>query len=307
MSDNNMRVLITGSRGFIGKNLVNHLKKLRHFVKEFDLELGNDLLKAGQVREAVKGVDAVIHLAAIIDESTSKKKLFEVNVKGTEILLEESAKAKVKKFIYLSTVGVMGEVSEKANELTPFNPKTNYEQSKAEAEKKVNEFQELIPIVVLRSALVLGPNKYWAEITKLIQKNFPIIGSGENTFQIVYFKDLINAIAFILSRREIENETFIVAEEKGKTLKEVYGLFQKELGLKGEIKTVSVLSAKMLALGKKIFGESKSLLKKEYIERLVRERNYDVSKLLGEGWKPFYPTDRAVKETVRELKEKKII
>ncbi|MBU1120688.1 NAD-dependent epimerase/dehydratase family protein [Candidatus Micrarchaeota archaeon] len=297
-----MKIMVTGSRGFIGKELVKELTKKNYFVKEFDLELGQDLLNEEEVRKAVNGIDVVIHLAALVDETAGKENLFRVNVKGTENLLEESAKAGVRRFIFLSTVGVMGDIKEKVNEEAAFNPKTDYEKSKAEAERKVNEFQEMIPVTILRSALVIGPNKYWKEIINLVEKGFPLIGNGKNKFQLVYYKDLVGAILFLLKRSQTENETFIVAEEEGKSLGEVYELIQKELGIKKEIKSISPLKAKIMS---KLVKGKTPLLNSAYIDRLVRIRDYNTNKFNSLGWNAFVPTTAAIRETIRELGLKK--
>ncbi len=287
-----MKILVTGSDGFIGKELVKELKKLKHTVIEFDLSKGVNLLKETDLN-ALKGVETVIHLAAVIDERENLDLMREVNVEGTELLLEKCIKFKIKKFIYLSTVGVMGDITKQANELTSINPKTNYEKTKAEAEQKVNEFQEILPITIIRSALVLGPNKYWKQIINLVKKGFPLIGKGNNSFQIVYYKDLISLIIFCLDNKETENETLIIAEEKGKKLVGIYILIQKALGIEKKIRVVPVFLAKIYA-----FFSRNPLLRQEYINRLIRERNYSTEKIRNLGWLPKYSTEQAIKETI---------
>jgi len=296
-----LKILVTGSRGFIGSALVKELQRRGHFVKEFDLILGDDLRKKQHCSKAVKGMEIVIHLAALLEETASLSDLREVNVKGTENLLEASAKERIKQFIFLSTVGVMGGIKQKVSESAPLNPKTKYEKSKAEAEKIVLNSQELLPITILRSAMVLGPNSYWKEIISLIKKGFPIIGSGKNNFQIIYYKDLISAILFVLNNPKTENSLFIVAEEKGKILREFYSLTQKELGIKREIKTTPKFLALIPSFLYRFIGK-KSILLPEHIERLVRERNYSIEKIKSLGWNPYWSTEEAVKETIKELK-----
>jgi nucleoside-diphosphate-sugar epimerase len=291
-----MKILVTGSKGFIGKALVEELKLRKHEVIGFDLDSGQNLLNKKHL-DLVKGSEVVIHLAALLNEKANIEILREVNVKGTEKLLEKCIEYKVKRFIYLSTVGVMGNIEEKANELTPLNPKTAYEKTKAEAEKKVNEFQELIPITILRSALVLGPNRYWREIVGLVKKNFPLIGKGNNTFQIVYYKDLVSAIIFCLENWKTENEVLIVAEKEGKSLLQIYKMIQKELGIEKKIKHIPVFFAELFSfLGK-------GIVTKAHIQRLVRERNYSTEKINKLGWKPLYSTEKAIKETIKELEK----
>ncbi len=298
-----MKILVTGSNGFIGRELVSELKKRRHAVVEFDLIGGQNLLEKKHLHAAfVQDIDAVIHLAAIIDEKETTELMNEVNVEGTEKLLEKSVEFKVKRFIFLSTVGVMGNIIKKADELTPLNPKTKYEKSKAEAEQKVNEFQELIPVTIIRSALVLGPNQYWKQIINLVKKNFPLIGNGKNTFQIIYYKDLVNAIIFCLNTNETENETLIIAEEKGMKLIDIYFSIQKALGIDKKIRLLPVFLGKIYA-----FIRRDSVFLPEYIDRLIRERNYSIEKIKRLGWKPKYLTQQAIKNTIEEIEKKEKI
>ncbi len=292
-----MKVLVTGSRGFVGKRLVSGLRKKRHSVKEFDLSLGNDILDKGQCENACSGVDAVYHLAAVLEEKSPM--LWKVNVKGTENILEAAAKARVKHFVYLGTVGVHGGLKKTVNEESAFKPVTEYEKSKTEAERTVHEFHEMLPITVLRSALVLGPNEFWEKIVTLVKKGFPLIGSGKQSWQTVYVSDLVDALAFVLGKKSFFGEIFVVAEKEKHSLRDLYAEIQSQLGIKRKIKTIPVWLAK---LGLSIKGE-RGIVTKEHIERLVRAREYDTSKIESLGWKPKTPMKEAVRKTLKALKK----
>jgi nucleoside-diphosphate-sugar epimerase len=292
-----MKVLVTGSTGFIGKKLVSKLKQRKHLVKEFSKETGNDVRNLNQVNSALKGMDTVIHLAAILDES--HKDLMDVNVKGTENFCIACEKNKVK-LVFLSSVGVHGNEEKEITEKTEYNPLTKYEKSKMLAEKTVLSFQETTEVLVIRSALVLGANDYWKKIISLIKKNFPLIGSGNNIFQTIYIEELVQAIVFLTERTNGSGEIFIVSEKQKHSLKQVIEMIQEELGIKKEIKTIPKIAGKILGL---ITGNP--LLKNEYIERLNKTRNYSIQKLELMGWKPMYSTRGAIKETIKELQLKK--
>jgi len=293
-----MKVLVTGSRGFVGKRLVSALGKKNHSVKEFDLALGNDLLDKGQCEQACRGIDAVFHLAAVLDEKS--KQLFEVNVGGTENVLEASAKQRCRQFIYLSTVGVNAGLRGEVNEESKIKPVTNYEKSKAKAEKIVWNAQEMLPVTIVRSALVLGSNKYWQGIVGLVGKGFPLIGGGKQVWQTVFVDDLVNALVFVLGRETCFGERLVVAEQEKHSLRELYAAIQEELGIEAEIKAMPVWLGKLFALFFRLIGKD-GIVSCSHIDRLARERNYSTRKISRLGWKARVGMKEAVKRTVEEL------
>ena len=64
-----MKIMITGSRGFIGSALAEELKNRGHQVIEYDVRLGQDINDRAKVLSTLKGCDAVYHLAAVADRS----------------------------------------------------------------------------------------------------------------------------------------------------------------------------------------------------------------------------------------------
>lgn len=298
-----MKILVTGSGGFVGKRLVLALKQRGHEVFGFDKSTGNDILDFEGVKKAAKRMDAVFHLAASLNEHD--KKLFETNVDGTKNALEASAQEQIQQFIFLSTVGVMGDVSKIADESTPLNPQTPYEKSKAAAEELVLSYQEVLPVTIVRSALVLGPNKEWKQIIKTIKKGFPLIGSGKKFWQIVSVDDLVNSLVFLLGNEKAVGETFIVAEQNPKKLIELVELIKKELGILQKTKTIPVWIGMLLSYAMLFFAKitkKETVLPPEYVARLVRNRQYSIEKIKKAGWMPKTSTEEAVKKTVAEIK-----
>ncbi len=295
-----MKILVTGSYGFVGKKLVSALKGKGHSVKEFDISLGNDLLSKQHCLEACKGVKAVYHLAAVLDEKAGN--LFEVNVKGTENILLAAAKQRCGQFVFLSTVGVNAGVKGTVDEESQFKPVTPYEKSKAKAEQLVLDFQETLAITIIRSALVLGPNQYWRKITSLVAKGFPIIGGGKQEWQTIYIDDLVSALLFVLGKKQCIGETFVVAEQEKNSLRELYAAVQKELGVDTKIRTVPKWLAKLMALLLRLRGK-KSIVSNQHIERLARERNYNTGKINALGWKARTGMREAVKKTMQALEK----
>ncbi|MDO8427760.1 MAG: NAD(P)-dependent oxidoreductase [Candidatus Diapherotrites archaeon] len=300
-----MKILVTGSNGMIGKKLLIVLRNKNHYVREFDLSNGKDITKLQDCLPACKDMQIVVHCAATLDEDNSK--LFEINVQGTKNIFEASVKNKVERVIHLSSVGVYGNAETELTEESEKRPVTKYEKSKTKAEEIVEEFQEQISVTMLRPAIVIGPNKYWKEIIRKIKSGFPVIGSGENTWQTVYSEDVVNAIVFCIEHEEeTSGETFNIAEEKASTLNEVVETLASELKINKKTKHIPVWMGTILGFLNGIvcvFTRKPNILSSENIQRIIRNRRYSISKIKQLGWKPKYDMKTALKITVKELEK----
>ena len=116
------KVLVTGSSGFIGKNLINFLKEKKEFslvtVSRDDPRLDDNTKNHFQISsigsstdwsKPLKGVDLVIHLAGIAHRSGTREEYEEINVNGALRVAKQAIDAQVKRLIYISSVKVNGE------------------------------------------------------------------------------------------------------------------------------------------------------------------------------------------------------
>ena len=296
-----MKILITGSNGLVGSQLMKELSKT-HKVEGFDLVGGQNILDYEQCLSHCKGKDLVIHCAAVLEEENPALKT--VNVQGTKNILNASIKSNVPRFIFLSTTGVYGDCKEKVDEKSEFDPVTEYEKSKAEAEAFLRTKKPEININIIRPAIIVADNKYWKSIISLVKKNFPLIGSGKNKWQTVFIDDVVDAISFIIQKNPT-NEDFIVAEEAPITLNEVVLTIKETLGLPKRIFHFPFFLAFPFFL---LYGLLASLVNKKtiisaaYIKRLSRNRNYSVDKLKKLGFTPKYNFKTAIKLVLIKLK-----
>lgn len=222
-----MRILITGGAGFIGSHLVEHfqgkaqvrvLDNLRSgFKKNLD-GLNCEFIEGSVtnrriVREAVKEVDTIFHLAAMIsvpESMTNPTECVEINTIGTLIVLEEAAKAGVKKLCFSSSAAIYGDnpVVPKTEEMLP-EPKSPYAATKLDGEYYCNMFQAegWLNTACMRYFNVFGPrqdpkSQYAAAVPIFIDKalkNEPvtIFGDGEQTRDFVYVKDVVTANVYL--------------------------------------------------------------------------------------------------------------
>lgn len=250
-----MKILITGGAGFIGSNLTENLISIGEEIRILDnlysgsldniedfrgnasLEfLEGDLRNVEDVRRAVKGVDAVFHEGAItsVPESVEKPQLTEeVNVGGTENLLEISSSENVERLVFASTCAVYGEVSDlPIGEDTELSPDSPYAESKLKAEKKCKRYNEKgdLETVILRYFNVYGPrqggSEYAGVITKFAERleegKSPIIyGDGEQSRDFVHVDDVVRANLLALEGEGITGDAFNVGSGKSTSINEL--------------------------------------------------------------------------------------
>ena len=258
------RVLVTGGAGFIGSNLVDRLMKegcevvvldnffsgeienIKHHLdsRKFYLVKG-DVRNPETVKEAIRNVNAVFHLAAIVSVPLSIENpllVNDVNVRGTLNLLEASLKAHVERFIYASSCAVYGEVNSlPINEHHPTSPISPYAVSKLAAEYYCKVFYENngLNTVCLRYFNVYGPRQvkdsYSGVITQFIdrlkQGKPPIIyGDGEQTRDFTYVKDVVEASMLALNCERCVGEVINVGTGKPTTINQVAEILTEFFG-----------------------------------------------------------------------------
>jgi dTDP-4-dehydrorhamnose 3,5-epimerase len=141
-----MDVLVTGATGFIGKHLVERLKKenyrIYYLIRKKSVErikelcdlniISGDITDKKSLRKNFKSFDVVFHLAGAFGKLMRREDYFKVNVLGVKNILEVSAEKNVGKFIHYSACGVYGCSEKVIDESFPYNPTNAYEESKAE-------------------------------------------------------------------------------------------------------------------------------------------------------------------------------
>ena len=266
-----MKILITGGAGFIGSNFVHYWKK--HHPKDkirvidaltFAGNIENlgplmkkieffeaDITNRSKVKEAMKGIDMVVHFAA---ESHVDRSIFDpasfwkTNVYGTQVLLEEAKKAKVPRFHHISTDEVYGELpldsKEKFNEKTPYAPRPDnlYAISKAEADKVVRQFAVQNPkmhITISNCSNNYGPYQFPEKFVPILVTNLidgykaPLHGDGLHVRDWIHTDDHASAVDLILQKGK-KSETYLVGSDNDRANKfiaeRVVDLYGKDEG-----------------------------------------------------------------------------
>ena len=304
--------MVTGGAGFIGSHLVDRLMQegfslrtldnfsagkaeniQRHLHnRSFHLVKG-DIRNLRDVEKAIKDVDVVFHLAAIVNVPLSVEDpllVNDVNVRGTLNLLMASAKRDIQRFIYASTCAVYGDAHHlPINEEHPIMPLSPYGISKYTAELYCKIFHRIhsLETVCLRFFNVYGPRQvegpYSGVITQFIsrlrQGKPPIIyGDGEQTRDFVHVEDVVEAGLLALGCQHCAGEVINIGTRKPTTINElarVLGRMFGETAISPEHAPVRAgdLQDSFADIGKaeKILGYKSRIGLKDGIERLVRD------------------------------------
>jgi UDP-glucose 4-epimerase len=221
-----MRILVTGGACFIGSHIVEHFQGraevrvldnlrsgLKHNLARRQCEfIQGSILDRDLVRQAVEGVDYIFHLAAMISVPESMQKPIEcteINTIGTLVVLEEAARAKVKKFVLSTSAAIYGDnpVTPKVETMFP-EPKSPYAITKLDGEYYCKMFTDegRLPTACLRYFNVFGPrqdpkSQYAAAVPIFIDRavrneTITIFGDGEQTRDFIYVKDIVAANVF---------------------------------------------------------------------------------------------------------------
>jgi nucleoside-diphosphate-sugar epimerase len=149
-------VLVTGSEGLIGAELVQLLQAEEHEVVRFDLENGDDVLDAVAVRGAACDCEAILHLAAILDPRAEADRVMAVNLLGTWNVLSAARVASCRRVVFYSSVNALGVfMGEQPPDYLPIDddhpcrPRSTYGLSKLLAEEMCQRFTDMTGIVTI--------------------------------------------------------------------------------------------------------------------------------------------------------------
>ena len=246
-----LKVLVTGANGFVGSHIVEALLAKKHQVtcvvrKTSDLSWISPLplfYKYGDLTDekfldiCVKDADVVVHCAGIV-RAMNKEEYFKSNVDCTKNLCDAvlCANPGLKKFIFISSQAAMGpSVSAEPKKLDEKeNPVSDYGLSKLAAEETVkNIFAKKIPYTILRPASVYGPrDKDIFIFFNLVHKHLRPVTVEKRALQLVYVKDVAEAVVSSLENVKSDGKTFYLAENTPYTWSEVGQVISKAVDRK---------------------------------------------------------------------------
>jgi nucleoside-diphosphate-sugar epimerase len=243
-----MNYLITGGAGFLGINLVRYLLARGHAVRTYDIApfdypeadkidiLQGDIRHRNLHEAAFKDIDIVVHCAAALP-LCPKEEIFSTDVDGTRMLLETATDLKIKRFIHISSTAVYGVPDHhpltEADRLIGVGP---YGEAKILAEEACDTFRAKgLCVPVLRPKSFIGPERLGA--FELLYDfafdghNFPVLGAGNNRYQLLDVEDLCDAIYLCANAdTAIANDVFNVGAARFGSLRQGFQLVLDKAG-----------------------------------------------------------------------------
>ncbi len=304
-----MNVLLTGASGFLGRALVAQLRQhkaidLTLALRSRSLDSGLHVHVVGELSAdtnwmpVVAGQQVVIHAAArahIMKDAVADplSEYRRVNVEGTLSLARQAAAAGVKRFIFISSIGVNGNINTR-----PFtasdrpNPAEPYAQSKWEAEQGLWKVQQEtgMELVIIRPPLVYGPNApgNFGSLVRWIGKGMPLpLGAIHNRRSLVGIDNLVDLIVRCVDHPAAVNRVFLAGDGEDLSTTELLRAVGRAMGRPARLIAVPVA---VLQLGATLLGKT------AMAQRLLGSLQVDISQtceLLD--WKPPYTVEEGLR------------
>lgn len=240
--------LVTGGSGFLGINLIRYLLKKGERVVSLDIapfdypekdkitHIVGDIRNKRDVEKAMQGVDVVVHCAAALP-LYKEEDIYSTDIDGARNVIQSAYKHKVDRFIHISSTAVYGIPDHhplyETDRLEGVGP---YGISKVKTEAVCANYRKKgMCVSIIRPKSFVGPERLgvfvllydWAKDGH----NFPMIGSGNNRYQLLAVEDLCDAIYLCATKQKrLVNDTFNIGAKEYTTMKEDYQVVLDKAG-----------------------------------------------------------------------------
>lgn len=272
-----LKVAITGATGFLGSHLAEVLTERgaqvraivrgtsdTRFLRSLGAEIVDANLHTGEgLGEAVSGVDAVVHGAAVV-KARSEAEFHQVNAGGTERVLEAVKKhnPQVKRFVYVSSLAAHG-FSDDGNPRGVHDearPVTHYGRSKLAGERMVLAAKDVLPVSVIRPPAIYGPRdaEMFAFFQVVSRRLMPFMGDPNNTLSIVYARDAATAIYLALTKPHASGSVYFVEDGRVYTQEQMGMFIAQSLGVQAIKLPVPIAAVSVVAGVSELYGRFRS-------------------------------------------------
>lgn len=305
-------ILVTGATGFIGRSVCGVLRgqgvRVRAAVRRSGtaIDLADEEVLVGELgpqtrwEAALDGVDAVIHLAArahiLRDDSPSPEaEYLRVNRDGAEALAKEAAARGVRRFVFASTIGVLGDGRERAySEADVPDPASPYGRSKLAAELALARIAQAstLELVIVRPSLVYGPGApgNFRKLLDWAHRGWPLpLGGTRNARSLIYVENLAQFLAVCATHPAAAGETFVISDPDNRSTAQLIRGLATTMNRRSRLFTVA---PKLVEIAARALG-----MRKTY-DRLFGSLVVDARKARERlGWSPPIAMDEGLATT----------
>jgi 2-alkyl-3-oxoalkanoate reductase len=317
-----MKVLVTGASGFLGGHVVERLTARGDQVRALVRKTSNrahlerlpgielfegSVEQVDRVREAVEGVDAIVHSAGLI-KARSTDEFFAVNVGGTSNLVEAARGRGLRRFVFVSSLEACGPSADgRPVSADQEDPVTAYGRSKLAAEKVVLSAKDDLSVVILRPGAIYGPRDgEILEAFKSIQRGLlPLVAGGEAKGMWIYATDCADACLRAIDAEIPSGRTYFVDDGCGPIAQRQFlADAERALGKRAFVRASLPIPVLMtVARGLEAFGRLANrpvMLTREKANMLLQHwvcSSEDTRRELG--WQPQVPWPEGVGRAVK--------
>ena len=323
-------VLVTGATGFVGGAVAQRLRSesctVRTLVRPnsdtaaltaagYELCYG-DITNAGSVREAMEGVDAVVHCAAFASDRGPPERFLQVNVEGSHHVFDAALQSGVKRVVHISTTDVFG-IYHDGRVIDDSFPlkKTGfpYSDTKAEAERLALAYAQErgLAVAVIRPAWIYGPGDrhFLPEVVDAMRaRQMIFFGSPRNTIPLCYIDNLMDAIVLALTCDRGVGQGYIVFDGAVVSWRELTDLLADQLDMPKVKWTIPLPVAKVVAVAAETQAKIAKSTKRPALTRYElafggRDLRYSYGKISRElGFSPRIMPEEGLARTIEWLK-----
>lgn len=315
-----MKILLTGSAGYVGSHLSKRLMEEGHEVvgldrvkehaEHLDDFIHDDLNEINNLAAKLVDIDCIYHLAAAKDDwGLSRDEYYKDNYDASCRLIEAGKQANIKKWVFYSTVSVLGPSKKQLDEDAPYNPVIPYGESKADAEKLFIELADEIndsQILIIRPSAIFSPgNPATTNIYRLIdaifKNRFVMVGKGESLKTTSSLPNLIEANLFLFKHLKPGASIYHYVDYPIWSTKKLVNTIYDQLGKKRNSFYIPLSVAKPIAYVSDIAAHVLKIdfpITADRIDKFCTSTVFKADAIREQGFEQSVPIRQVVNETV---------